>query len=38
VLSFKSKQPYRRGLRIVTLLCAAEIVMFIVTLIFLLSA
>ena len=38
VLSFKSKQPYRRGLRIVTLLCAAEIVTFIVTLIVLLSA
>ena len=38
VLSFKSKQPYRRGLRIVTLLCAAEIVAFVVTLIFLLSA
>lgn len=38
ILSFRSKQPYRRGLRITAILCAVEIVTFIVTMILLLAS
>ncbi len=36
ILSFRSKQPYRRGLRITAILCAVELVAFITTMILLL--
>ena len=38
VLSFRSKQPYRRGLRITAILCAVELVAFITTMILLLAS
>lgn len=38
ILSFKSKQPYRRGLRILAIICAVEIVAFVVTMTTLLAA
>ena len=36
ILSFRSKQPYRRGLRITAIICAVELVAFITTMIILL--
>lgn len=38
IFSFRSKQPYRRGLRIIAILCAVELVTFITTMILLLAS
>ncbi len=38
IFSFRSKQPYRRGLRIIAILCAVELVTFVATMILLLAS